>query len=71
MENEEVDALCCYSPWRKENPRAAGQTRKGLVTELKHVAIRQWWNKTFKKFQPPSWLNNDLSTRKNQKKLHK
>jgi len=56
-ESEEVDALCCHSPWRKGNPRTAGQIRKGLVKELKHVAIRRWWNKTCKKFQPPSGYN--------------
>ena len=66
-ESEEVDALCCHSPWRKGNPRTAGQIRKGLVNELKHVAIRQWWNKTCKKFQPPSWLNNDDYKKKSKK----
>ena len=39
-----VDELCQHSPWRKQNPKTAGQIRKGLAGILRHVAVRQWWN---------------------------
>ena len=52
----EVKALCSHSPWRPGNPQTAGQIRKGLVRTLKHVAIRQWWNRKCKKFEPPDWV---------------
>lgn len=56
--NQVVDALCRHSPWRKKNPKTAGQIRKGLVGILRHVAVRQWWNATCKKFMPPNWGKN-------------
>ena len=37
-----IDDLCCHSPWRKENPKNAGQIRKGLVFILRHVRVRDW-----------------------------
>jgi len=48
-----VEQLCCHSPWRKDNPKTAGQIRKGLVFILRHVRVRDWWNTTCKKFEPP------------------
>ena len=56
--NQEVGALCRHSPWRKQNTRTAGQIRKGLANILRHVAVRQWWNTTCKKFMPPNQAEN-------------
>lgn len=53
-----VDELCQHSPWRKQNPKTAGQIRKGLAGILRHVAVRQWWNAKCKKFMPPNWDKN-------------
>lgn len=53
IESQSVTALCQHSPWRRNNPVSAGQIRKGLVEIFRHVAIRQWWNRTCKKFEPP------------------
>lgn len=53
IKSSAVEDLCCHSPWRKGNPQTAGQIRKGLVRILMHVAVRQWWNPTCKKFEPP------------------
>ena len=50
-----VTALCRHSPWRGETPQTAGQIRKGLVHLFRHVAVRQWWNRTCRKFEPPDW----------------
>ena len=53
LNSDAVEELCCHSPWRRNNPITAGQIRKGLVRILRHVAVRAWWNKTCKKFEPP------------------
>ena len=53
LKSDVVDGLCCHSPWRHENPRTAGQIRKGLVYIFRHVRIRDWWSPTCKKFKPP------------------
>ena len=53
LQSTVVDELCFHSPWRRDNPRTAGQIRKGLVRILRHVAIRTWWNSTCQKFEPP------------------
>ena len=53
LDSPAVEELCRHSPWRKGNPQTAGQIRKGLVCILRHVAVRQWWNRTGKKFEPP------------------
>jgi hypothetical protein len=29
-----------------------------LVSILRHVAIRQWWDGKCKKFKPPDWAEN-------------
>lgn len=55
LESRAVEALCHHSPWRRKTPITAGQIRKGLVRILKHVAVRQWWNRKCKKFEPPNW----------------
>ena len=59
LESSAVDELCCHSPWRKDNPRTAGQIRKGLVFILRHVRVRDWWNPTCKKFEPPDKGKSD------------
>lgn len=58
LNSEAVDALCCHSPWRKDNPVTAGQIRKGLVGIFRHVAVRDWWNPTCRKFEPPDGGEN-------------
>jgi len=42
LNSQTVDALCQHSPWRKNNPKTAGQIRKGLAKNLRHAAIRPW-----------------------------
>lgn len=56
-----VEDLCRHSPWRTETPKTAGQIRKGLVYIFRHVAVRQWWNRKCKKFEPPDWEENGRS----------
>ena len=56
---EQADAcrvLCDQTPWRKEKHVTAGRLRAGLVRHFRHVNVRRWWNKTCKKFEPPSAL---------------
>ncbi|MCP4277637.1 MAG: transposase [Gammaproteobacteria bacterium] len=50
-----VQALCQHSPWRRDNPTTAGQIRKGLLMNFRHVNVRQWWDRKCKKFEPPNW----------------
>lgn len=54
-----VEQLCRHSPWRQKIPKTAGQIRKGLVLLLRHVTVRQWWDSTCKKFEPPDWRENE------------
>ncbi len=58
LNSQVVDDLCCHSPWRRENSKTAGQIRKGLIYIFRHVAVRQWWNRKCKKFEPPDWKEN-------------
>jgi hypothetical protein len=59
LDSDTVKQLCCHSPWRKDNPTTAGQIRKGLVTIFRHVAVRKWWNRKCKKFEPPNWQGSE------------
>lgn len=54
-----VQSLCCHSPWRRGNPVTAGQIRKGLVRILRHVSVRQWWDRKCKIFGPPNWNKDE------------
>ena len=54
-----VEALCQHSPWRRENPVTAGQIRKGLQMNFRHVNVRAWWNRKCKKFEPPNWRGSE------------
>jgi hypothetical protein len=54
-----VQALCQHSPWRRENPITAGQIRKGLLMNFRHVNVRTWWNAKCKKFEPPNWRGSE------------
>ena len=54
-----VEALCQHSPWRRENPVTAGQIRKGLQLNFRHVNVRAWWNRKCKKFEPPNWRGSE------------
>ena len=58
LESQAVEALCRHSPWRKRTPQTAGQIRKGLVSIFRHVSVRQWWNGTCQKFEPPDQGHN-------------
>ena len=58
LESQAVEALCRHSPWRKGTPQTAGQIRKGLVSILRQVSVRQWWNGTCQKFEPPDQGHN-------------
>jgi len=58
LNSQAVEDLCRHSPWRQENPKTAGQIRKGLVCIFRHVAVRQWWNRKCKKFEPPDERGN-------------
>ncbi len=58
-----VAALCCHSPWRRDNPQTAGQIRKGLIPIFRQVDVRQffrqvdvrqWWHPNMQKFKPPN-----------------
>ncbi|EOC5264585.1 MULTISPECIES: transposase [Enterobacteriaceae] len=53
VESPAISELCRHSPWRPENPRTAGQIRKGLVRHFRHVAVRRWWSSKGQKFRPP------------------
>lgn len=64
LESESVAQLCQHSPWRKGAPQTAGQIRKGLLHNFRHVAIRRWWNRKCQKFEPPDWSNNDETMEK-------
>ena len=54
-----VQALCQHSPWRRENPTTAGQIRKGLLMNFRHVNVRAWWDGKCKKFEPPNWRGSE------------
>lgn len=56
--SESVAQLCRHSPWRKGITQTAGQIRKGLLANFKHVTVRQWWNQKCKKIEPPNWRKN-------------
>jgi len=58
LNSQTVEDLCRHSPWRTQTPKTAGQIRKGLVYLFRHVAVRQWWNRKCKKFEPPDWEEN-------------
>jgi hypothetical protein len=58
LESPAVEDLCHHSPWRQGMPKTAGQIRKGLVRIFRHVSVRQWWNGTCKKFEPPDRTEN-------------
>ena len=54
-----VEQLCQHSPWRRDNPVTAGQIRKGLLMNFRHVNVRRWWNSKCKKFEPPDWRGSE------------
>lgn len=59
LNTQMVQDLCQHSPWRKECPITAGQIRKGLLMNLRHVHVRAWWNRKCKKFEPPNWRGSE------------
>ena len=58
-----VGQLCQHSPWRRDNPVTAGQIRKGLLMNFRHVNVRNWWNRKCKKFEPPNWCGSEETER--------
>lgn len=60
LNSETVQHLCNHSPWRRGNPVTAGQIRKGLTRILKHVSVREWWDRKCKIFEPPSGEDNEV-----------
>lgn len=64
LDSASVAQLCQHSPWRKDNPTTAGQIRKGLVMIFRHVPVRQWWNRTCRKFEPPDGWKNERTGQK-------
>ncbi|GJL73825.1 MAG: hypothetical protein NMNS01_30240 [Nitrosomonas sp.] len=76
LNSQAVDALCQHSPWRKQNPKTAGQISKGLTGILRHDAVRQWWNAKCKKFMPPNGiiieiLNMSGLRQRNKRKIYR
>ena len=59
-----VEQLCQHSPWRRDNPVTAGQIRKGLLMNFRHVNVRTWWNRKCKKFEPPNWRGSENNEQK-------
>ena len=71
---DQVEGFLKLTPWRKKNQITAGRVRLGLQMILGNVRVRDWWNPTCRKFQPPlagkpssespcepKWLNNMMS----------
>ena len=50
---DQVEELIQLTPWRKKNQVTAGRVRLGLQMILGNVRVRDWWNPTCRKFQPP------------------
>ena len=59
LNTQAVQDLCQHSPWRVDSPTTAGQIRKGLLMNLRHVNVRVWWNSKCKKFEPPNWRGSE------------
>lgn len=51
---DQVQELIDLTPWRRKNQVTAGRVRLGLRNILCNVRIRDWWNPTCRKFQPPN-----------------
>ena len=51
---DQVASMMHLTPWRKTNQATAGRVRLGLQMILGNVRVRDWWNPTCRKFQPPS-----------------
>ena len=50
---DQVEDFMQLTPWRKEKQVTAGRVRLGLQMILGNVRIRDCWNPTCRKFQPP------------------
>ena len=48
-----INDLRNYSPWRVKKSMTAGRIREGLIRELMHVRVADWWNSKMKIFRPP------------------
>ena len=68
---DQVNSMMQLTPWRKINQVTAGRVRLGLQNILGNVRIRDWWNPTCRKFEPPIWPKSSLqrTTRGNPLKI--
>ena len=51
--SDQVQPLLDLTPWRKKHCVTAGLVRLGLQMIFSNVRVRDWWNPTWRKFQPP------------------
>ena len=49
---KQLESLCQWTPWRRQQPVTAGRIRLGLNRILWQVRIREWWNPKSRKFGP-------------------
>lgn len=54
LDKGKVNALANLSPWRVSQTITAGRIRDGLMRELMHVRVADWWNSKMKIFTPTS-----------------
>lgn len=64
--SEQLHFLDEVTPWRKKKPVTAGRVRLILKMNFGHVRVRDWWNSTCRKFEPPNLSDkhaeNDIVT---------
>ena len=58
LENRSIERLASFSPWRTSPALTAGRIREGLVRELMHVRVSDWWDSKMKIFRPVDSTNN-------------
>ena len=59
LKNESVEKLTSFSPWRISSALTAGRIREGLVRELIHVRVSDWWDGKMKIFSPINASRNN------------
>ena len=58
---DQVGELLQLTPWRKKNQVTAGRVRLGLQRILGNVRVRDWWDPTYRIFQPPGSTGSELN----------
>ncbi len=48
-----METLMNLTPWRKKHEFTAGRVQLALQIYLRNIRVRDWWNSTSRKFQPP------------------